>query len=316
MEGPQVGVLQKVIDAMSRVLAGLAEMPWGVNLLVALAMAAGIVLWLTGERLIKSMIVILIAMIGGVLGVLLLALTGLGASSGFTMWHGLGLGTFVGLVAGLLMYRSAIALSSGAVFGVMLPMLAAALLGLGQAGDAPLKQTELAPASVQTAAGALPNPAAMAANVAAARATDELTIPENIRDASERARIGANDLATQLGRAWGALPAVHRVTILLCAAVGLAGGVILGLSMPAWGCAATASGFGAAVWLGAFVWISNSFAAPWRNVLERPALHWLAIWSAVALVGLLVHWSGVFRKRGAKKAVPSTNMGPVVARAA
>lgn len=313
-----MGVIQKVIDAMSRVLAGLAEMPWGVHMVVALLLAAGIVLWLTGERLIKSMVVIIATMTGAVVGVLAVALTGIGVANGYTAWHGLGVGAFVGLLAGLLIYRSAIALCSGVVFGVMAPMLAAGLMSLGHGPAAPARIADAAPAggpaTLNVRSAELG--AAVARSAMLAKARDELVIPDNVRDVTERARIGAGDLASQVSGAWGALSPVHRVTIILCAAFGLAGGIILGHSMPAWATAATSSGFGAALMLGAFVWLSNGFGAPWRAMLDRPVLHWLTIWTAATLVGVLVQWSGVLKRRKVAAKPAAVPSGAPIARAA
>lgn len=141
--------LQSMMDAMSKVLEGIGSLPWAVHALVAAAMVAGLVLWLKGERYVRLVVLIVGAGLGGLLGAFLApvlgqlggsALVGTEAVEGSALvYRGLLIGLFVGALAGLLMFRSAMALALGVVMGAMLPLAAATILHfwpLSKVGDA------------------------------------------------------------------------------------------------------------------------------------------------------------------------------------
>lgn len=284
---------EALVESMSRALQGLSDLPWVVHVVVVLAMAAGIVLWLTGERLLKPLTIVMCALVGGAIGFLLIPITPWSTAQGGTLtyWHGLGCGAFVGALAGLLMFRSAIALGCGVVFGLLLPMLAAGLLGLTRGGDTPATGSPTA----GSVSALMERVEQGAVGQAANAAVDKL--PESAQPAAESVRGFLTGASAKADETWSTLPALHRGVILLCAAIGLAGGVIMGLSMPGWACGAVSSLFGAAVWLACFVWMSNAMQLPWRAALDRPTLQWLAIWSIAGVIGMGVQWSGLLARR-------------------
>ena len=130
--------LQSMMDAMSKVLEGIGSLPWAVHALVAAAMVAGLVLWLKGERYVRMVVLIVGAGVGGMLGAFLApvlgqlggsALVGTEAVEGSALvYRGLLIGLFIGAIAGLLMFRSAMALALGVVMGVLVPLAAATIL--------------------------------------------------------------------------------------------------------------------------------------------------------------------------------------------
>lgn len=290
--------IEALIERMSRALQGLVDLPWGIHAVVALAMAAGLVLWLTGEKMLRPIIIVLAGLIGGVLGFLIIPLTPWGQNGSLTVWHGLLGGLFVGALGGVLMFRSALALGCGVVFGVMLPLAAAAVLGLTRV-DAASSSTSAQPDSMQTAIAA----SVESGVIAHAAEKVEQKLPEAARPAAARVKGFLTTAFDHAGVSWSSLPMVHRGIILICAAVGLAAGVIAGLSVPGWACGAISSLFGAAVWLTCFVWMSNALHTPWREQLDRTPLQWLLIWAIAGMVGMLVQWSGVL-KPSTKKSEP------------
>lgn len=293
---------EALVESMSRALQGLSDLPWVVHVVVALAMAAGIVLWLTGERLLKPLTIVMCALVGGAIGFLLIPITPWSTAQGGTLthWHGLGCGAFIGALAGLLMFRSAIALGCGVVFGLLLPMLAAGLLGLTRGGDSPPPAPEATGSGVSALMERVENGAVgQAANAAVDR------LPESAQPAAESVRGFLTSASAKADETWSTLPALHRGVILLSAALGLAGGVIMGLSMPGWACGAVSSLFGAAVWLACFVWMSNAMQLPWRESLDRPTLQWLVIWSIAGVIGTGVQWSGLLARRAPREKAKS-----------
>lgn len=322
--------LQRLQDVLTSALRGASDLPWGMHALVGLLMVAGLVLWLSGQRVLKPAVVVFAGVMGALLGAIIVAMTPLSASA--SVWHGLGAGLFAGLLIGLLMFRSAIALGSGVVFGLLLPLSAACILS---AINPATREALLRPAT--------PEPSAVASAWSGPRPADALDVVlARFRESlSEQAGLPAASLDTVLAQAspvsprpkaqpakpdavepeaprasavqpaldrvhaftteafgqaasvFNALPGTHRFAIALCAILGMAGGVVMGLNLAPWATSAVASLFGAALWVPALVWLSVAMSAPWSESLNRPALHWLIAWAGLGLLGVFVQWSGL-----------------------
>lgn len=334
-------MFESLLAHMSRALEGLSSLPWGVHALVAVGMAVGIVLWLIGQRVLKPLLVTGLVILGGLVGALVIPSSGWGAS--LSVAHAAGIGAVGGLLIGLLLYRSAMAVGFGIVLGAALPLIAASVLQFypiaeGGGGAVERHAAWLRDSSSSAAAsaweristaplgGALPShariisaswmddgasdagsgagtpsPAATGprAKDAAPRAgASPEFIPPNLRPAAERIGEAWSGASTRAREEWESLPDAHRAIIGLAGVLGLAGGVVLGLVMPAWAGSAVSALFGASIWLPCFVWLSNAMSAPWRGLLDRSPASWLAIWGAVALVGIIFQW----RTRASRKA--------------
>lgn len=360
--------LESIVHIMSRALEGLGSLPWGVHAVVALAMAAGLVVWLTGQRWVRPIVVILGAGVGAMLGsfaaplfsglaesgvgssglnasALADAASSLGEPSGGDaafVYRGLVIGLIVGAVAGLLLYRSAMALALGVVMGALLPLAAATVLhfwplstGPGSASERVEDQAsawraqgtawtdELSDrASTKYADAERENPLlGFGRVVLASRASAWREQPtdddssESVEAATgspiaalskpgERVRAFAHQVAARANEEWSTLPASHQAIIALCAIVGLAGGVIAGMMMPKWGATACTAMFGSAIWLVCFVWLSNAMGAPWRATLDHGPVTWLCVWGAAAMLGMIAQWTGFFAPRAKASAGP------------
>lgn len=309
-------VFEALLNLMSRALDGIGSLPWGIHLVVALGMAAGLVLWLAGQKVIKPLVVTLIAALGGLVGGLVVPSTAWGAS--FSAWHGIGMGAVAGLLVGLLLYRSALAVGFGVVLGILLPLGAATILSYYPLAGASAGGGEAAAWSgedLEARAGRLVRGAMAedelafqivragwqgerAADDEAAPLVEEL--PENLKPAADAISECWQDAKTSIAAEWSELPGAHRLIVLLCGAVGLATGVIAGLALPGWAAAAVTAMFGAAVWMSCLVWLSNAFSAPWRGLLDRTAPQWLAAWAVAAVIGLVIQRR--MRRKGRKPA--------------
>lgn len=307
-------MFEALLNLMSRALEGLSSIPWGIHAAVALAMAVGLVIWLVGQRMVKPLLVGLAAVLGAGLGGLLVPSTTWGSS--LSVWHGLGIGGFAGLIVGLLLYRSAMAVGFGVVMGAALPLAAATVLQFypvgGDAGRAATEHWnefehavgEWERVSVSPPMGALGavdlgtvriRPASFMDDAVEAGGVAEAieNAPENLRPAAAAISAAWSNATARVREGWEQLPAPHRAIVGFAGVLGLAGGVILGLIMPAWAAAGVTSLFGSAVWLPSFVWLSNAMSAPWKQSLDRSPATWLAIWVGAAVLGMIVQWSGV-----------------------
>jgi hypothetical protein len=142
MGGHHTVAVHDLLARMKETFDAISALPWGAHALVALAMAAGITLWVRGQSILKPLIVALAAILGGVLGLLVLPHTPWGDSS--PVYYGLGIGVFAGIVVGMLLYRSAMAVAFGIVLGSLLPLGMAAYLDSarpGESGDAATDET-------------------------------------------------------------------------------------------------------------------------------------------------------------------------------
>ena len=321
--------LQRLLDVLTSALRGATDLPWSMHALVGLLMVAGLVLWLSGQRVLKPAVIVFVGVLGALLGAIIVAMTPL--SSTASVWHGLGAGLFAGLLLGLLMFRSAIALGSGVVFGLLLPLSAACILAAINPATRAALLHPIAPEPAATAlAPAGPRPAdaldtvlsrfreslsqqsgipaasldSILAQAVPARvkpqpaqapepAADEPESASSVQPALSRVHAFTTEAFGQAANVFATLPAAHRFAIALCAIIGLAGGVVMGLNLAPWATAAVASLFGAAMWVPGLVWLSVAMSAPWIESLNRPALHWLIAWAGLGLVGVLVQWSGL-----------------------
>lgn len=318
--------LQEVLEAMSRALEGLSGLPWGVHLAVALALACGLVLWASGERLLKPIVIVLCAGVGAVVGALLSSATAWGHEGTLTVHHHLLIGAGLGAVVGCLVFRSAAALGLGVVLAGLLPLGAAAVLTLTGEGPSgrdvrpaatarasddtePGVEAELAAGEVG-AENAVRDPLMTAASAgvsgAAEKARDAIRVdrvPDNLRPGVDAVAAFWKSVNVEVRAAWAGWSGRDQAILTVLAALGLAVGVIWGMSVPKWSAVLITSLFGAAVALPALVWLTNAMDAPWKRAIDLPATHWLAIWGAAGVMGMIVQYSGFVP--GGKKPAPA-----------
>ncbi|HZW06613.1 MAG TPA: hypothetical protein VFF65_05770 [Phycisphaerales bacterium] len=105
----------------------LHNLPWLVQLPVALALVAGIVLWLAGRRLIRPVTIMVGLGLGGLIGFLVLPVVMPGVA--ISPYLGLAGGAAAGLTVALLLYQVATAITFGSAIGAGCGVTAAAVLG-------------------------------------------------------------------------------------------------------------------------------------------------------------------------------------------
>lgn len=354
-------MLKALVELMTQALEGLASLPWGVHGIAALVMALGLLLWGAGQKVLKPIVVMLCGLTGAAAGFFILPYIWI--TSSIPLYQGMLIGFGAGALVGLLLFRSAMALGCGLVFGTLAPLTAAALLQSGfitvpehtdstaAGGVSPAAEfvqsaaTEgarlgdqlsehisaarqrVAQAANDAAAGAragellagaltkpLPtariiaaswdahaddkSPPAPAAPETAPSATPD-TQPDqaNFNEHAERIRTVVSDTSSKLGEAWRTLPTAHQGIIVLATVCGAALGVVIGLIIPSWASVACTSLFGAGLWLGSLVWLSNAFALPWRNALDHGPGAWVIIWAVTAILGMAVQRRGLLSRK-------------------
>ena len=293
------------LDAAAKAVAAA---PWAIQALVALATVCGLVLWLSGAKLLKPMIIILGALTGAALGFVLGPAFG-GAStpeapdpSGA---YGLLLGLPAGALVGAVLYRSATAVALGVALAAAAPLCAAGLLNLHVRPTGELLSTATVVESDRR--GANSSPIALAETLEfqlpKSLPTDLLSsqvgLPDQLQPAAARAKDAIQSAATQLEQRLAAVPSQQRAVLVLSSLGGLALGIVIGLMAPSWAAGACAAMLGSALWLGGGTWLSSALGAPWAQTggtLDRPPMQWLTIWSAAAVVGLCFQGFWVWRR--------------------
>lgn len=316
--------LQGLLELMSRALEGISGLPWGVHVAVALALGAGIIIWLAGEKFLKHMVIFVCAGVGAVLGLLLTSSTPWGQSGSLSAYHHLFIGLGAGIIAGFLVFRSAAALAMGVVLAALLPLGTAAIINVtdGRSGPsrdddqeasliAPLMDTEQPGVVISRVAwesalaqsaptiqeddtpreGAVPPASGV---VERARESFKVErVPENLRPGVEAVASFWSTLSGEAHEGWNRWSGRDKAILATVGALGLAIGVIWGMSVPRWSGVAISAMFGSAVWLPAFVWLSNAMSAPWNPALDMSPLRWLGVWGCVGVIGMAVQYSGL-----------------------
>lgn len=297
------------LDAAARAVAGA---PWAVQALVSAATVCGLVLWLGGARVLRPMMIVLGALVFAGIGFAVgPALAGAAEPSSASSppptagAYGLLVGLPVGALLGVVLYRSATAVSLGLALGAAAPLCAAGLLQLrvlptGQvlgAGDArPLVAERAALVAVDDALLHAPLPDSLPIDWDHAFRARERLAP-----AAEAARHALESAHAEIEVRWRAVPAQHRAVLALSALGGVALGIVLGLAVPAWAAGACASMLGSALWLAGGVWLSGSLGASWAGAggpLDRTPLQWLTVWGVAAAAGLCVQGFFAWHRRG------------------
>src|SRR5512140_1812676 len=106
------------------------SLPWVAHAVVGAGLAAGIVMWLCGGRLLKPVFALLGGLMGGSIGFVLMASVTESIAGIPSPYLGLGVGAVLGLIAGIALFRFAVAISTGLAFGIAGLLVSATYLNM------------------------------------------------------------------------------------------------------------------------------------------------------------------------------------------
>lgn len=277
-------------DRASQVADALLE---GSLPIAVIACLAGLILWLSGGRLMRAATVVGAA---ACLGAAAFQFSRAFFAADWAPLAAMAMGVVAGIVLGLFLFRIAMAVTLAGVLGLSAPLIAAAALNIRPApppgGSQPLSFQQLLLPGV-TVDGDDPQPE-----------PDESEPGEPQDDSTEdlrrRAEAFANAAADEARIYWDRVPAGDRTIVVGSALTAAALGLALGLIAPALAGAAATSAAGSALWLSALGYLISTYAAEGiaTRVPDRPA-HWAVIWIAATAAGVLIQWALV-RKRPAR----------------
>jgi len=319
-------------DAADRAVSLLEALPGEAHITMAVALVAGLVLWLYGARLLRPMFVVLGLALGGLIGLVVPPSIGITAVGGVAGWLiGLGAGSVIGLVVALVLLKIAITFSAGLALAV-----AGFLGGLVYLQYADLPPIEGEPAGEEVAAAepeegradrtyvnpltgervpfrgllpqSVPSPADDAEQggggdspgEAPETEADGRTPSERVLLVAARVRAVLSEAADFAGEQWSRLNARERLLLLGSTTSAFAVGLLLGLALPKRSSALVTALFGSAVWLSSAVWLIQGIGPLSRVrplVEERSPTTWAIVWGVIALIGLAAQVGGL-AKRG------------------
>ncbi|QOJ00021.1 MAG: hypothetical protein HRU70_05770 [Phycisphaeraceae bacterium] len=259
-------------------LAGVADLPLGVHLLVAAAFVAGLIMWLAGGRVVRPAFVTLCALAGAAAGAVMIPTVLREPIQGVPpVYAGLGAGVIAGLVAGVMLFRIALGVSAGTV------LACAAVL--------------IAMISLSREPGALPG---------APRSADEAVVFVRDHSAAAAAEIGpvrgpeaASRLQefTQRTREqaqawWDQLPDRSRSFLLAALAGGFVLGLLVGLAAPGTTSELITALAGGGVVLASGGWLLSALSPDLASRVTLSPDLVAAVWLLVAAAGFWVQWQG------------------------
>ncbi|MBX3358160.1 MAG: hypothetical protein KF745_07010 [Phycisphaeraceae bacterium] len=290
-----------LITAMSTTLDALQDLPWAAHAAVGMALAAGVVLWLFGRRVLRPMTIVLMAAVGGIAGCLIIPFTPFGDEVGLV--GGAIAGLAVGGLAGMLLHRFATALGFALVLGCAAPIATAVLLPLAGEPDRPSAPLALGDHYLRgaTAYNQLATELRDSASVGNSYSfgdeqpgTRRDAMRESVSDAGRKVGAFVGAIKDEAAGRWEEVPQHRRFYVILAAAGGSALGFLMGLAMPMWAGGAVTAMIGAGVMLSSGVWLMTAGAVPGTEQISGfKGATWLMIWGVTAAIGMGVQWSGL-----------------------
>ncbi len=257
------------------------NLPWVAHAVVAVALIAGVIMWLSGGKLLKPIFCVIGALAGGSIG-FLLAPTATASVFGVpSPYVGLGMGALIGFVAGVSLFRFAVAIATGLAFAIAGLLISSTYLNLTVGLHSPK------PIGVPTSAlTQSPEPAHSNAEAA------KRAVMEGLGPVAERVRRFVSENADNLKESWSDQTEHNKVVLGVSTAGAALFGFFISLFAPRRSTSLATALFGSAIVLGSAVWLLRAFDAPGSRYLVQGPMIWLAVWMVAAILGLAVQIRG------------------------
>lgn len=274
----------------------LQNLPMIAHTVVAASLVAGVILWLAGGKVLRPAFCTLGALIGGGVGFL--------AAPSFTEsvagypspYVGLGVGAVGGLVAGMTLFRFAVALSTGLAFLIAGLLVSATYLNLTVGLQSPPPPVAPAPSELIESAP----PASLTVSEKARR-----VMVEGVKPVADRVQAFVTVNAQGLREQWDAQSEQHKVVLGVSSLGAGLFGFFLSLFAPRRSTAIATAIVGSAVVIGSCVWLMLAFNAPGARSLDQGPIVWLVVWAVAAVLGLIVQVRSGRGRRAEPAGVPA-----------
>ncbi len=289
------------------------SLPEGGSVPLFFLLAAGLMLWLFGAKIVKPVFFLFGVAIGGFVGSTILPLTGLPPfdlgeftiNPGFT---GLIVGAIIGALVMLAMFRMVITLTAAIAFGAAGLMGAMVYLSFNPTDKGKLNNTESA---IVDTGESMTNAFDAAADAIAVEAAErsiallnsgdgdpliDKDTKNDILDAAERSRAFVTRVVKTVQDDLDKRPARDKMIAFSSMFAGIGFGLLIGVVMPNRAAALVTSLTGSAAWIGAGTALLTARNGTIPDFLDQPAVTWAAAWIIIAILGLFVQL-GFLRKK-------------------
>lgn len=262
---------QSPIVMLEGLLAAVAALPLGLHLLAGAGFVAGLILWLAGGRVLQPAFVVLGTLVGAGVGGFVMPLVHDGPVFGVpSVYAGISVGVVLGLVLSIVMFKLALAVSSGAVFA-----------GLG---------IIVAVIMLSRTPGALPEDLPSGQEAASALRASGVELRDRVKadptDQAGKVREFVDEHRAQIRARWDAMPAQSRMMLMSCAGGGLVLGVLIGLAAPKKSATLVTSLAGSAAVMGFGYWLLHAMNAELAEKVPQSPIVVGGIWAVLTLIGL------------------------------
>lgn len=281
------------LEQVNQIVAAIQEHPlWGHAGLIAL-LVTGVLLWVSGRRVLKPSFAVIGALAGGFLGQAVVP--GLGIDSMFGVSGeiaGAAVGGTLGALAAILIFRVAVGVLSASVVGGLALLGASVFIQTsdlpaeGAARDSESAQVEIEN-SLDESSSDWRNPEELLSNAA--------------ENADEPSKFVSDLFYGFKAEFWDPLDGGDQMLLTSSGLAGFVAGLALGVFAPKKTTALVTAFAGAGMWLPALYFLSQTLDLPGKAILERMPIEWLAIWLVVSMTGLLIQWQGLTERRKDKK---------------
>lgn len=290
------GFLGSMVEHINTGAAWIAAQPAAPYVAAGSAVAIGMVLWLAGAKVLKPTLALLGTLWGAVAGAMLFPmLTSPGSPTPGNIdpaWIGLGCGAVLGLLATLIAFRTAIALSLGAVCAMLAFAATAGVLGVAQVHTTASEHHQASADSprIWIVAHGTPEKASHGSFVRSGHeiASDEPTSVLGFTGPAARVEEQVRTVANSANESWTTLPRGTQLTLLFGALGGALAGMILGLTATRSATALLTASTGSAAWLIGGAWLVQSLAPTAFDRFGVQPIGWLAIWLTLAAAGVFM----------------------------
>jgi len=254
--------------------AQLSDLPWGAHAGAGITLVAGVCLLIAGRKLLRMALILGAAALGGFFCFYAGPTIGVPADPNILLAIGLALGA----IAGILLYRATVSITTMLLLAAAGPLIAAGVMRLAPTQEwRPQPSDETPPTELVTS-------------------LSDAEKEEIIEEAGERVRAFSKQVREKAGAEWGELDGREKSVMAGSSMLGAAFGLLLGMMYPK-RCAAVMSSFmGAALILPSSAWLIEAYAPAAAERLPTSAVVWLALWGGLSVVGAAVQWTGTRRK--------------------
>ena len=279
--------VDSILAAVEQVLTTLRDSPWTPTAVAGIALAIGISLWFAGARIARPAMIAACAVVGAV------AVGSVAETwDAEPMWLWMSLGVAVGAVAGMIVFRLAVAGVIALVLGLTAPAAAAVVQNIDLVPDRP--------SLVSSGEALFLDDVPLEGEES--ESPTESDAPTMTSAIVGRASAFAGAVADEANGAWEALPEKDRLTLAGSALAGALLGLAIGFFWPGPSAAAVTSALGAAIGLpAAFLLLQRTSGAP--DWLPRDGLSAVGIWLGVTMVGAMIQTATMTRRRAKSRVV-------------